>query len=293
MASSFDPYVSALQSFYNDASERYQNQSHKFHGDGAQNLVEAAGPAIKPGGWVCDLATGKGDVAFAAAKKVGSTGRVLGIDISDGFLEHASQTTTQLGVDNFVQFIQQDIEHLALPDPYLGGQSFDVVTCGNAIALFLSPEAILRTISTKLLKPGGMFVADISGVHVPAKLFLDVAVPRGFRPPVNPAWFGNPEARFHEIFKHSAFELKAVSNKDVSADEVKWDVKDAAAIEKLWQNVALDSVWLSFGIDTLAAEVFADIKQAWIERVVEHRRSDGFIVTRLKQYIALAVLHAE
>lgn len=289
MSSFSTPYVSALQTFYNDLGEKYDKGAHSVHGEGPRNLVDAAGQAIQESSWVLDLATGTGNVAFAAASKVGSTGRVLGIDISDKFLEHAQRKAEQLGMQKIVQFSQQDVADLKLPEQYVG-KRFDAVTCGSAIAMFQDPQEVVRVAASKILKPGGTFVVDMHGTHVPAKAFLDVAVPRGFEAPFDPAWMDKMEECLRKLFEHSAFEVRNVSSNAIAAGTMRWDVSSAEAIEKLWDNVVRDSVWVSFGVEKLSAEVLADIKQAWVEKLTELKGPDGFIVAHMTQCILVAVL---
>ena len=62
----------------------------------AQRLVEVAD--LPPGGRVLDVATGTGHAAIAAAARLGPTGSVLGIDISEGMLEIARGTIEPLGL---------------------------------------------------------------------------------------------------------------------------------------------------------------------------------------------------
>lgn len=85
--------VSALQAFYNNVGKSYNTMTKSVHAGGPERIVEAAGHAIRPGASVLDLATGTGKAALAAAAKVGETGRVVGIDISDEFIEIARKAS--------------------------------------------------------------------------------------------------------------------------------------------------------------------------------------------------------
>ena len=287
MSTFSSPYVSALQTFYNAIGSTYPTMG--FHSENAQRLVNAAGSAIKEGSWVLDLATGTGNVAFAAANKVGSTGRVLGIDISDEFLRLASEAAKHLGVESFVDFLHRDVDQLAqLPGPYDKGRCFDVVTAGSAIGMFPSPSALLDVVATELLKHGGLFVADVPGTNVPAKVFLDVAVPRGFRAPMDPAWFSDPEQCFRDLFGKSKLELKTVVTNKLPS-EGKWDAGTPEAVEKLWQSTVVEGTWVSFGIEKLDPNVLAEIKKAWIEELEGYKGEDGFIVAQRTQCLAIAM----
>jgi ubiquinone/menaquinone biosynthesis C-methylase UbiE len=289
MSSFSTPYVDALKSFYNKLGQQYDAQTHHFHGEGAHSLIEAAGHSLQEGSWVLDLATGTGNVAFAAAKTVGRTGRVLGIDISDEFLGIASRRASQLGVEDYVEFLQQDVTQLALPEMYRG-KRFDGVTCGSAIAMFPDQKTMLRVVAAELLKPGGVLVADTHDPHVAATVFLEVAVPRGFEAPFDPRWLYDPTNCFRRMFEDSAFDLSSLTTKNLPSGERKVDAGTPEAMERLWQNIIVDSPWVSFGIEKLGPLKMAGIRQAFVEELSKYKCPDGFIVTEMKQYTAVATL---
>ncbi|CAI6335920.1 unnamed protein product [Periconia digitata] len=284
-----DPYVAALQSFYNATSEKYTAQSSSFHNQSASHLVEAAGPAIQEGSWVLDLATGTGNVAFASASKVGSAGRVIGIDISDQMLAFAAQRAQQENLKDRVQFFHQDVTNMNLSE-HVPLRRFDALTCGSAIAMFPDHQAVLRAASTQILKPGGVFVADMHGTHVPARIFLEVAIPRGFNPPFDAAWIDKTEECLVKLFDNSLFEVKYTGARDIGSESMKWDVSSVEATEKLWMSVVDDSPWLTFGLQNLPREVIAEIKEEWVKSVVQHSGLDGYLSCHMKQYVVVAQL---
>ena len=73
---------------------------------------------VGAGQTVVDLGCGAGKICYILAQKVGSAGRVIGVDFNDDMLALARQyhrsITTQIGYDN-VQFIKGKIQDLALP----------------------------------------------------------------------------------------------------------------------------------------------------------------------------------
>lgn len=87
-------------------------------------------------------------VALAVARNIGSTGRVVGLDISPEMLARAREKAAAHGLTN-VEFREGDAEHLDFPDRY-----FDVVLC--AAALFFVPN-ILGALQEwhRVLAPGG------------------------------------------------------------------------------------------------------------------------------------------
>src|SRR5215831_223025 len=73
--------------------------------------LERVGPT--PGHRVLDVASGPGTAALLAAQRVGADGSVLGVDISDNFVEMA--TAAAVGHSN-VRFARHPMEALALAD---------------------------------------------------------------------------------------------------------------------------------------------------------------------------------
>ena len=292
MATSFDnPYVSALQTFYNDVGAKYDAMTHDFHSEGARCIVEAAGSNIRDGSFVLDLACGTGNVALTAASKVSPTGRVLGIDISDTFLAQATEKAGRLGLYDIAEFSHQDVTSLSLPAEFVG-KKFDAVTCGSAIAMFPDIKAVVQVATKQLLKPGGVFVADMNSGNVPAGIFLDATVPHGFQPPFDPMWIIDPEQSLRDIFNGSDFEVKELVAKDNIAGTKEWSVDSSDKLEAVWQNLATYQTWVSFGIDKLPKEDLEAAKQDWIKMMNERKNEQGNIVGGMKQYIVVAALRS-
>src|SRR3989304_1098672 len=113
---------------------------------------------IKPGANVLDVATGRGAVLLAAARRVGANGHVTGIDISSNMLQQAKQAAAASGLSN-VTLLKMDAEHLEFPDA-----SCDVITCGFGIWFF--PPAALREMH-RVCKPGGVIGVTVWGKAAP------------------------------------------------------------------------------------------------------------------------------
>ena len=71
---------------------------------------------IKPGDKVLDIATGIGEPAISAARKVVPSGKVIAIDISPQMLAIAKTRATLLGLDNIMEFREMDGEKLDFSD---------------------------------------------------------------------------------------------------------------------------------------------------------------------------------
>jgi arsenite methyltransferase len=104
---------------------------------------------------VLDLGSGPGLDSLLAARKVGPTGKVVGVDMCEEMISKARYNTGLLGLNN-VEFLHAEIEKLPLPDG-----SVDVVISNGVFNLCTNKPAVLAE-AFRVLRPGGWLqMADI------------------------------------------------------------------------------------------------------------------------------------
>ncbi|KIW52953.1 hypothetical protein PV05_08560 [Exophiala xenobiotica] len=191
--------LDSVASMYDARSERYDDND--VHVRQACDYLSWAD--LKPGENVLDLACGTGLVALGAKNLVGPSGRVVGVDISEGMLGVARRKAATMGFleEDSVLFVKHDIsdltgllETVAIPaqgpqgPPSQGGRSldahahaharFDVITCAAALILLEDPVAAVRNWRETVLAPvGGRVVTDVQtkDANIVMNVFADIA----------------------------------------------------------------------------------------------------------------------
>jgi arsenite methyltransferase len=117
--------------------------------------VPTAVADLHEGETVLDLGSGAGADVFISARRVGPTGRAIGLDMTDEMLELAHANAAEAGVEN-AEFVKGYLEDMPLADG-----SVDVVISNCVINLAADKSKVVGE-AARVLRPGGRFaVSDV------------------------------------------------------------------------------------------------------------------------------------
>ena len=165
---------------------------------------------LRSGETVLDLGSGGGIDVLLSARRVGTTGKAYGLDMTDQMLALARENQRRAGVSN-VEFLKGEIENIPLP-----AGSVDVIVSNCVINLSADKDRVLRE-AFRVLRPGGRFAVSDVVVRgpVPAEIRRSVEL-----------WIGCVAGALDEA-EYQA-KLAAAGFEDVTVEPVRvYDARDA------------------------------------------------------------------
>ena len=213
---------------FNAIADIYDNI--RFVREPAERLAIHA--KLNSGQRVLDVACGTGWATMAAARAVGDTGRVTGIDIADKLLDVAKEKAKSAGMPN-VEYRVGDAEALGFDDA-----SFDAVICASSIFILWDiPKVLLEW--HRVLKAGGTIAFSSFGARYlqPVLKILGDRLSRydGQPPPV-PFFLNRTDTpdKCRELLKRAGFE-----EIEVTTEQLGVYLRDLTVY---WQEISLTFV---------------------------------------------------
>jgi len=162
----------------------------------ARILLELVPP--RPGESVVDVATGPGTVARQAAALTGTSGSIVGVDISPAMLSIARQWPPDAQAAP-IQYIESSASKIPLED-----DAFDVAYCQQGLQHMSDPATALQEICRVLKKGGRLGVAIWQ--QSPFSLFRQVVADMGFPSDgAQPSTFGRDAEQLSEALREAGF----------------------------------------------------------------------------------------
>jgi enediyne biosynthesis protein CalE5 len=224
---------------------------------------------VDTGQRVLDIATGLGEPACTAARRVGPTGWVVATDFSPQMLALAREEATRKGVHN-IEFREMDAE-----EPDLPAHTFHAILCRWALMFLPQPRVVLDRLR-RLLRPGGRLAVatwgpapNAPGMSLPpavARQVLHLPPP----PPGRPGAFSLSDAHaLEQLFRQAGFP-------EVSSEGLLVTFEYASAEEYIRERLAVGAAFRT-AMAQAAAEDQARVWQALAEAVQPYAGADGKI----------------
>ena len=186
--------------------------------------------SLKPGEMVLDLGSGGGFDCFLAAKSVGETGKVIGVDMTPEMISKARNNAEKGSYTN-TEFRLGDIEHLPVANT-----TIDVIISNCVINLSPEKEKVFNE-AYRVLKQGGrLAISDIvSTVDLPNKLKNDVSLHCGCMAGASSI------TEIHTLLVNAGFSEIKIEPKDKSREFIK-DWAPNTGIENYLVSATIEAV---------------------------------------------------
>lgn len=226
-------------------------------------LMEAA--KLQEGDNVLDIATGTGVVAMEALKKIGKSGRIVGIDISPSPLAIARE---EMGNVENVEFIEMDAEDLKFPD-----RSFDVAISQFALFFFPDTQKALREIKRVLVKTGRIAIS-IHGSEENVPYFSSISTSiLHYIPDIRPAGTPNPHRFGKPDTLKAELEKCELKNIDIKSYTYTYN---AGTFNDYWKEFMLSAAnAIRNRLESMDASIIEKIRSESKEKAEKYLKGDA------------------
>ena len=154
MRQPLEPAKHKAAATYNAASDNFDDRALAFWDRYGRRTIERL--VLPPGSSLLDVGCGSGASALPAARRVGPTGRVIGVDLAEQLLERARLKAAAEGLAQ-VEFSAADMESLGF-----GDGSFDAVV--SVFSIFFVPDMVNQVRELwRMVRPGGQLAITTWG----------------------------------------------------------------------------------------------------------------------------------
>ena len=231
-------------------------------------MVEKLDP--RPGQTILELAAGTGETGFAAAARVGESGRLISTDFAPQMVEAAERKARELGLAN-IEFRVMDAEQIDLGDDSVNG-----VLCRWGYMLMADPAAALSE-TRRVLRDGGRLALSVWGAaeHNPwaalGRRALEVRGHMRKPEPGDPGIFalGNEE-RLREVVAGAGF-----GSVEIEPVEVEYRFED---FEAYWRFLRELAGAVEMAIRQLSDDERAEARGLIEQDVEPFRAGDGYVM---------------
>ena len=218
---------------------------------------------------ILELAAGPGDTGFAAARKIGDSGRLISTDLAPAMVEVARRRAVEVGVTN-AEFRVLDAERNDLPT-----DSVDGVICRWGYSLMLDPLTALNE-TRRVLREGGKHTLTVMAAPQENPwgfLMMRSVVGLGLIPPPDPK---HPGGLF-SLADHD--DLDALLTKagftDVEIEDAPFRLR-FDDFEDYWNFILEFAGGVSVLLRSFPADTLARVKEATANAVAEFRTGGGY-----------------
>ena len=247
---------------FSEAASIYDRIGPPIFSHFGQRLVDVSEMPL--GANVLDIASGRGAVLFAAAAKVGSSGRVMGIDFTAAMVSETAKDIESRKLAN-AEIRQMDAEQMEFDDA-----AFDYVTCGFAIWMFAEPARVLQEFY-RVLRPGGQVALSTWAADNPSQTWCHEVL----RPFVAASAFkllATKDVRFDTPLQlETVLRQSGFADIQITVEEMEFVYRSE---EQYWSS--LWSSGLRRQLDKMTADLLEQAKSEVIRKFQGFKQPDGF-----------------